>query len=190
MKNRRKRNIIIAIIVMLIGMLSLYYIWKIWRENKSINNGYEPYQIEKNEQNNLFNHTKLVYITGGVGEPGIYEVKNNIHLVDVVNKAGGLLPYADASKINMAKEVEDGEHIHIPFNFAGDIAELTRKAKININLANENELILIKGVGPATAKRIIEYRKVKNKFKKIEDIQEIKGIGKGTFEKIKDSICV
>jgi len=62
-------------------------------------------------------------------------------------------------------------------------------AKINLNTASEKELETLKGIGKAKAQAIIEYRK-KHKFKKIEDIVKVKGIGKKLFEKIKDKIEV
>ena len=62
-------------------------------------------------------------------------------------------------------------------------------AKVNINTANINELESLKGIGKAKAETIIEYRK-QHKFKKIEDIMKIKGIGKKLFEKIKNEISV
>jgi competence protein ComEA len=62
--------------------------------------------------------------------------------------------------------------------------------KVNINTANKDELCALKGVGPAIAVRIIEYREKNGKFKTIEEITEVKGIGDVTFEKIKDLIVV
>ena len=60
-------------------------------------------------------------------------------------------------------------------------------AKININTATMEELYSLKGIGHTKAEAIMEYRK-KHPFKKTEDIMKIKGIGKKTFEKIKDDI--
>ena len=62
-------------------------------------------------------------------------------------------------------------------------------AKVDINNASIKELITLRGIGITKAKSIIEYRK-KHKFKKVEDIINVKGIGKKTFEKIKNKIIV
>ena len=63
-------------------------------------------------------------------------------------------------------------------------------AKININTANAEELLLLKGLGLKKANAVIEYRGEKGSFKKIEDIKNVKGIGDKIFEKIKDKITV
>ena len=62
-------------------------------------------------------------------------------------------------------------------------------AKVNINNASIKELQSLDGIGYTKAKLIIEYRK-KHKFEKVEDIMKVKGIGKKTFEKIKDKISI
>jgi competence ComEA-like helix-hairpin-helix protein len=56
---------------------------------------------------------------------------------------------------------------------------------ININTAKENDLKKLPRIGPAIAKRIVEYRKVHGPFKSNNDLQKVKGIGKNTFEKLK-----
>ena len=62
--------------------------------------------------------------------------------------------------------------------------------KININTASVDELKTLSGIGEVKAKAIVEYRKVKGKFKTIEDIKEVNGISESLFEKIKDNITV
>ncbi len=65
-----------------------------------------------------------------------------------------------------------------------------QKGQININTARIDELIQIPGIGPAYAKKIIEYRTKYNGFRTIEEIKRIKGIGDKTFEKMKGYIKV
>ena len=62
-------------------------------------------------------------------------------------------------------------------------------AAVNINTANQKELMTLNGIGEVKAKAIIEYRN-KTKFKKIDDIKNVKGIGESTFENIKKDITV
>ena len=62
--------------------------------------------------------------------------------------------------------------------------------KVNINTADEKALDTLPGVGPAMAKRIIEYRESEGAFQSIEDIKKIRGIGEAKFAKMKDKICI
>ena len=54
---------------------------------------------------------------------------------------------------------------------------VTPKFQVNLNTAEEAELLLLPGVGETLAKRIIEYRNENGLFKRNEDIILIKGIG-------------
>ncbi|MEO0122566.1 MAG: helix-hairpin-helix domain-containing protein [candidate division WOR-3 bacterium] len=60
--------------------------------------------------------------------------------------------------------------------------------QISINLASEEQLVMLPGIGPALAQRIVEFRENNGEFKKIEDIKKVKGVGEKLFEKIKSYI--
>ena len=62
--------------------------------------------------------------------------------------------------------------------------------KINLNSATAEQLQSLPGVGPATAKSIIEYRTKTGKFNRIEEIINVKGIGEKKFQKMKDRLIV
>lgn len=131
-----------------------------------------------------------VYVTGAVENPGLYSIREHATVGDVVKACGGLLPYGAADALNMAEEVPAGTHIHVPFNFTGNPEELLRKQKLNINTASEKELDALPGIGPSTAKKIVEYRSQNGNFNAITDIKKVKGIGDGVFKKFADKITV
>ncbi len=60
---------------------------------------------------------------------------------------------------------------------------------ININTASLEELDTLPGVGPAIAKRIVEFRSTQP-FSKPEDIMLVKGIGKKKFARMRERITV
>lgn len=62
------------------------------------------------------------------------------------------------------------------------------QGRININLADADEIASLKGVGKALAGRIVAYRSESGLFISPEDIKKVKGIGDALFEKIKDRI--
>ena len=145
-----------------------------------------------------------VYVTGAVNKPGVVSLVEGARIADAVNACGGLLPTADAEKINMAQPVKDGAQIRVPEKqsmpalpagksgtdgkTAGSAAG--QRDRGNINTADEKALDSLPGIGPAMAKRIIEYRETQGAFQSIEDLQNVKGIGKAKFEKMKDKICI
>jgi comEA protein len=61
---------------------------------------------------------------------------------------------------------------------------------ININTADQNELERLPRVGPATAKRILQYRSEKGPFPNIESLTRVRGIGPKTLERLKPFIRV
>ena len=63
-------------------------------------------------------------------------------------------------------------------------------AVVNINTASEQELQTLKGIGPAKAKAIVAHRQSNGPFKSADQITEVKGIGTGIYNKIKDEITV
>jgi len=157
--------------------------------------------------------TVVVYLTGAVLNPGVYELKEASRLHDVVVLAGGLVDGAAANYINLAAPLKDGTHIHIPFvseidsgeaaritaNGAKDGTEysnpattekLSQSRLVNINTATAAELETLPGVGPVTSKRIIDYREKYGGFKSIEELKNVSGIGDKTFEGLADKVCV
>lgn len=69
-------------------------------------------------------------------------------------------------------------------------AQAGKAGKVNLNSATTEQLTSLPGIGPATAKLIIEYRAKSGKFNRIEEIMNIKGIGEKKFQKIKDRLAV
>lgn len=62
--------------------------------------------------------------------------------------------------------------------------------KININTASSDELQTLKGVGPATAQKIIDERTANGPFAKVDDLTRVSGIGEKKLASIRDSITV
>lgn len=62
--------------------------------------------------------------------------------------------------------------------------------KVNINTATAEQLIQLKGIGPKTAEKIIEYREANGLFKAPEDIVKVPGVGQKVFESNQEFIAV
>ncbi len=138
-----------------------------------------------------------VHITGYVANPGVYDVMEGARIYEVVRLAGGFLPEADESYLNLASVVCDGQKIQVlskeeaktakPFVSPTD-SETTPKL-ININTASKEQLMQLPGIGESRALSIISYREEHGGFDDITDIMNISGIKEAAFNKIKDYIC-
>ena len=139
-----------------------------------------------------------VHIAGFVVNPGVYNIAEGARIYEVVRLAGGFLPEADESYLNLASVVFDGQKIMVLSKeeaktakpFVSQIDKETEKSLININTATKEQLMQLAGIGESRALSIISYREKHGEFKKIEDIMKISGIKEAAFEKIKDYICV
>jgi len=63
-------------------------------------------------------------------------------------------------------------------------------AAVNINSASQAELETIKGIGPVKAKAIIDYRTKNGAFKSVDDLDNVKGIGKKSLDKFRSEVSV
>src|SRR5882672_7194221 len=62
--------------------------------------------------------------------------------------------------------------------------------KLNLNTANEEQLMLLPSVGPAKAERIVTWRKKNGGFKRVADLRRVKGFGYKTFKRLEPFIDI
>lgn len=216
MIENKKKIISIALAIMIVIGFIIYMVINNQNDNEinfeelvANQNNEENEQESETNENNTQEETKkeiVVHITGEVKKEGVVYLEEGSRVVDAIKKAGGETKEADLSQVNLAYVLQDGQKIYIPNknekisaytseNMGDNIEQnntTTKKegAKVNINTAGVEELDQLPGIGPAIAQRIIDYRNEHGEFKKVEDIQEVKGIGDAKFSEIKDSITV
>jgi len=146
----------------------------------------------------------IVDVAGAVMQPSVVELPEGSRVFEAIEKAGGLNRDADLSTTNQAEILTDGQKLYIPTRYeleesragspssvlAANSSGNAQSKRININTADSQTLQQLKGVGPSTAEKIINYRTENGKFKTIEDLKNVSGIGEKTFEKLKDKITV
>jgi len=136
-----------------------------------------------------------VYVAGAVKTPDVYELDEGSIVKDALKKAGGALDSADLVAINLARKINDGEEVVVPYKQSSSgtsFASITNPSdgKININTATKSQLVSLPGIGDVKAQAIIDYRTKNGNFKRVEDIVNVSGIGEKTFESLKDLITV
>ncbi len=141
----------------------------------------------------------VVHVSGAVLHPGVYTLEEGSRVYQAVEAAGGFLPEADEGYLNLAAPVTDGMKITVltreeaqsaPAWEAAESADGQQTAKVNINTAQKDELMTLKGIGEARAEDIIAYRQEHGPFQTIEDIMQVSGIKEAAFARIKDDITV
>ncbi len=156
-----------------------------------------------------------IYVTGEVKKPGYYKISADARVFHAIEKAGGFTKKADQTSVNMAEFLADGISINVkainknkkekaPQRHVTNFARLPRpqtapvqlnetnnsSGLVDVNTATAKELEQLNGVGPAIAKRIVEYRNTHGKFSSPEDLIKVKGIGSAKLERMRPQILI
>lgn len=142
-----------------------------------------------------------VDVKGEVHHPGVYQMKAENRVKDLIEAAGGFTPLADDQKLNLAQLLEDQMVIVVPKKGEEVNSELAqtptphkkevgKEGKVNINTATVEELKTLKGIGEKKAEAIIEYRKQNGSFKNKEELMKVRGIGKKLYESFQERVVV
>jgi competence protein ComEA len=137
----------------------------------------------------------VVYVTGAVRKPGVYQLPDGKRIIDAIEKAGGVTPKADAVTVNLAALLIDGEQILVPEAFApGAGAAPTGSGPavaglVHLNSADVTALDALPGVGPATAQRIIDWRDQNGGFRTVDDLEQVPGIGPAKLDALRDLVA-
>ena len=194
------KSIILAFVCSLIVIIGgLFY----FNQSKTEDYSGVSFSNPSNETNNKDEKSEdkhdekiFVDVKGAVKHPGVFETTKDKRVKDLIEEAGGLLEDADTSTLNLSQKVKDQMVIYVlkhgekPKQISDSGTSSSSGDVININTANLEQLMKISGVGKTKAEAIISYREKNGDFKKKEDITKVRGIGKATFEKIKDKIEV
>lgn len=155
----------------------------------------------------------FVHVHGRVAAPGLYELPHGARVVDVVAVAGGFTAEADQAAVNLARVLVDGEQLRVPavgetaddgVAGGGDAAAGGPAAggpvtgggaavgggAVDLNLADDAALQTLPGVGPTTAAAILSWRDENGRFRSVDDLLGVPGIGPKTLEKLRDRVRV
>ncbi len=121
--------------------------------------------------------TVLVFVSGAVVHPGLYELSPDARVADAIAAAGGITTLADPGHLpDMASRVHDGRQVNVPFlRSTGNTA-----AKLDINTAAEDELDAVPGMPPGLAAEIVQYRDEWGPFTSMSQLRTDLGVDSAT----------
>lgn len=144
---------------------------------------------------------RVVHLAGAVRRPGVYRLPAGSRVGDAVAAAGGFAPTVDAvaseQQLNLAAPVEDGSKIVVPKRGTGPASApdaplataSTGAGLIDVNRAPQSQLEELPGIGPVTAKKIVDAR-TEAPFRTVEELRDRKVVGSSTFDKIRELVTV
>lgn len=141
----------------------------------------------------------VVHVAGAVHHPGLHRLPSPARVADAVAAAGGTTREADLDRVNLAAQVADGERVYVPRR--GEAApEVAAGAgggggppgtptggrrsgaagaaeRLDLNTATVEQLEALPGIGPATARAIVEHRARHGPFRSVRQLLDVRGIG-------------
>jgi competence protein ComEA len=126
-----------------------------------------------------------VHVAGAVRAPGLIRVRPDTRVATALDKAGGPLPRADMTLVNLAAKVQDGQQIVVP---ARGASADSPAGQVHLSSATPEQLDEVDGIGPTLAKRIIEYRDAHGGFGSIDELAQVDGIGEKRLATLRDAL--
>lgn len=133
-----------------------------------------------------------VHVLGAVERPGLYVLRADSRVVDALAAAGGSTDAAELAGVNLARRVEDGEQILVPVvgAVADPSAPPSGDGTVDLNTADQAALEELPGIGPALAERIVAWREDNGRFRTVDDLLAVPGIGEKVLEGLRDGVRV
>lgn len=141
----------------------------------------------------------IVHVAGQVARPGLVRLPGGSRVADAVEAAGGVTRPRAAESVNLARLVVDGEQIYVGGGGGGaGGAESPRvgagadsaNSPLDLNAATAEQFDALPGVGPVIAGRIVEWRTLHGRFRSVEELAEVSGIGEAILASLRPLVRV
>jgi competence protein ComEA len=157
----------VLIIILLVAVIATSSIiaWSRYRPSQPIEISLPPPEELRGE----------ISVSGAVNNPGIYNLRAEDSLTDIIQAAGGTTDNAQLSRLEL----------HVP-----ESGETNSPQKVDINHAEDWLLEALPGIGEVRAQAIVDYRRHNGPFRHITELTKVEGIGITTYEQIKHLVTV
>lgn len=141
----------------------------------------------------------VVDVAGKVRHPGVVHLPPGSRVIDAIQAAGGAKPGAPLTSLNLARVLVDGEQIVVGTSAVptagavpppGASPGVSSGATVSLNTATSDQLEALPGIGPALAKRILDYRTQHGGFRSVDELQDVSGIGPKRFADLKSQVTL
>jgi competence protein ComEA len=147
----------------------------------------------------------FVHVAGAVRRPGLYRLEPSARVAEALQRAGGPLPRAQLTVVNLAARVADGQQVIVPVAGRAGGAALAPGAaapagggtgavggagavKISLGAATAEQLEELDGIGPTLAERIIEYRDAQGGLSSLDQLAKVDGIGEKRLASLREGL--
>jgi competence protein ComEA len=134
----------------------------------------------------------VVDVAGAVAQPGLHRLTSGDRVGDAIEAAGGFAPRADlaaaSQALNLAQPLEDGTKVLVPeldIERQGTVA--VGDGRLDLNRASQTKLESLPGVGPVTARKIMDAR-AQRRFSSSRDLRTRGLVGESVFDDIEDLV--
>ncbi|MGI8923593.1 MAG: helix-hairpin-helix domain-containing protein [Fimbriimonadales bacterium] len=144
-----------------------------------------------------------IHVAGAVRKPGVVRVNEGMMVQDAIRLAGGQTADANPNAVNLAAPLVANSQLYIPA-----VSEIVSSSQlgpyapgpqstggqaggvVSINSATEAELDTLPGVGPVTARAIISHRSAIGRFRSVDQLLDVKGIGPVKLAKMRGRVTL